>query len=422
MMKKVSPAAALLAFALMISLGPAWREASAQQVASARTNVSNRDAAAGRVARLLKRMTLSTAETAEGSRVRITSDAALEGVETFTEGGRFFVLVPEADGSVLAAGGTAARGFSRVEAGRRGGDALIAFTLAPGVTPRVRASFNRLEILFAAQSGQQPTSGGDTSPTPTPTPSAASPSANDASTNPAASANPSAAAGNAAAGGAKAPGRGVPVPPEKANPVRIPRFDKPPTVDGKLDEEVWQQAAVFKDFYQTDPGDNIAPSQPTEARMGYDSKTLYIAFRAYDDPTKVRATVPKRDQIFDDDFVGVFLDTFNDQRKAYALFWNPHGVQADGIKTGDGNEDYSPDIVMESKGSLTSDGYVVEIAIPFKSLRYEAGKDKQWGVHLLRRNQRFNRELNSWMPLSRDVSGILNQAGHITGLEGISTE
>ena len=421
MKKKVSHAASLLALILLMSFAPSSHEASAQEVASARPK-SGATRPAG--ARLLKRMTLSVGETAEGSRVRITSDAALEGFKTYTEGGRFFVLVPEADGAVLASGGTtAARGFSSVEAGQRGDDALIAFTLMPGVTPQARASFNRLEILFATRSGQQPANGGgsDISPTPTPTPSAAAPSTNDASTNPAASANPAAAAGNAAAP-ARAPGRGVPLPPEKANPVNIPRFEKAPAIDGKLDDEVWQQAAVFKDFYQTDPGDNIAPSQPTEARVGYDSKTLYIAFRAFDDPTKVRATVPKRDQIFDDDFVGVFLDTFNDKRKAYALFWNPHGVQADGIKTGDGNEDYSPDIVMESKGTLTSDGFVVEIAIPFKSLRYEAGKGKQWGVHFLRRIQRFNRELDSWMPLSRDVSGILNQAGHVTGLEGISTE
>ncbi|HYX41017.1 MAG TPA: DUF5916 domain-containing protein, partial [Pyrinomonadaceae bacterium] len=86
------------------------------------------------------------------------------------------------------------------------------------------------------------------------------------------------------------------------------------------------------------------------------------------------------------------------------------------------DEDFSPDIVMESKGTITSDGYVVEIAIPFKSLRYEAGKDKLWGVHFFRHIKRFNNELDSWLPFSRDISGNLNQEGHITGLEGISTE
>ncbi|HEX8286317.1 MAG TPA: DUF5916 domain-containing protein [Pyrinomonadaceae bacterium] len=430
-MKKVLPAAALFALALLISLAPAWQTASAQQVASARTNAPRRAPAGGGAARLLKRMTLSTAETPEGSRVRITSDAALEGVETFTEGGRFFVLVPEADGAVVASGGTSARGFSRVEAGQSGSRrdaALIAFTLAPGFVPRVRASFNRLEIVFAEQSGQQPTSGGssnkDAAPTPTPTPAspAASPTPTDATaSNPAALPGGTRAAAAAATAGTNATRLAALLTPEKVNPVRIPRFEKAPVIDGKMDEEVWQQGALFKDFHQIEPGDNIAPSQPTEVRIGYDSKTLYIAFHCFDDPTKVRATVPKRDNIFEDDFVGAFIDTFNDKRKAYALLWSPLGVQADGIKTTD-NEDYSPDIVMESKGSLTSDGYVVEVAIPFKSLRYEAGKDKQWGIHFLRRIQRNNRELDSWMPISRDISGMLNQTGHITGLEGISTE
>jgi hypothetical protein len=212
------------------------------------------------------------------------------------------------------------------------------------------------------------------------------------------------------------------LPPEKANPVTVPKFAKPPVIDGRLDEAVWQNAAVFKDFYQTDPGDNTAPSKPTEVMVGYDPKFLYIAFRAFDEPDKVRSTVAKRDNIFQDDFVGFFLDTFNDKRKAFEVFFNPLGIQGDGVITEGRGEDFSVDLLMESKGMIDDKGYVVEVAIPFKSLRYEAGKGKLWGVHFLRRIQRFDRELNSWMPLSRAISGTLNQAGHITGLEGISME
>ncbi|MEK6303140.1 MAG: DUF5916 domain-containing protein [Acidobacteriota bacterium] len=216
--------------------------------------------------------------------------------------------------------------------------------------------------------------------------------------------------------------------PAKANPVSITRFEKPPVIDGKLDDEMWKTAAVLADFYQTQPGDNIAPSHATEVLIGYDSKHLYVAFHAYDDPHKVRATVAKRDQIFDDDTVRLILDTFNDKRKGYILAFNPLGVQADGIITegaqngGNGSEDYSLDIVMESKGILTEDGYIVEIAIPFKSLRYEAGKGKQWGFHAFRKITRLDNESDSWMPISRDKSSLLAQEGHITGLEGISTE
>jgi hypothetical protein len=212
------------------------------------------------------------------------------------------------------------------------------------------------------------------------------------------------------------------IPPEKAKPIVIPRFDKPPVIDGKLDDEIWKQAVVFKDFLQVSPGDNIAPSKPTEMMIGYDARTFYMAFHCYDEPDKVRATVAKRDEIFGEDNVRVFLDTFNDQRRAYLVGFNPLGVQADGIQTEGSGTDFSVDIVMESKGMLTSDGWTVEVAIPFKSLRYEAGKGKLWGIHAWRNIDRFNDEIDSWMPLSRDISSQLSQAGHLTGLEGISTE
>src|SRR6185369_3414420 len=133
----------------------------------------------------------------------------------------------------------------------------------------------------------------------------------------------------------------VVLPPEKSKPVGVPRFETAPVIDGKLDDAVWKQAAVFKDFYQTNPGDNIAPSKPTEAMIGYDAKTLYIAFHCFDEPDKVRATVAKRDQILEEDNVQIYLDTYNDQRRAYVLAFNPLGIQADGIVTEGSGMDFS---------------------------------------------------------------------------------
>ncbi|MGI9167602.1 MAG: DUF5916 domain-containing protein [Pyrinomonadaceae bacterium] len=212
------------------------------------------------------------------------------------------------------------------------------------------------------------------------------------------------------------------LPPEKTQPITLPRFDKPPVIDGKLDDEVWKSGAVFKDFYQWRPSDTSPASARTEVFAGYDSRFLYFAFHAYDEPSKVRATVAKRDAITDDDAVGIILDTFNDKRRGYELLFNPLGIQQDGFLTEGGDDDFSVDIVMESKGVLTSDGYTVEVSIPFKSLRYEAGKGKLWGIHLLRQIKHFNGEQDSWMPIPKDQSGLLSQAGHITGLDGISTE
>jgi hypothetical protein len=212
------------------------------------------------------------------------------------------------------------------------------------------------------------------------------------------------------------------IPPEKAAPMRVVRFEAPPVIDGILNDEIWKSAAEFKDFIQIGPGDNIAPSRPTVAYLGYDAKTLYIAFHCFDEKDKVRATVARRDNIFGEDNVRVFLDTFNDQRRAYVLGFNPFGVQQDGILTEGQGIDYNFDIVMESKGVITEDGWTVEVAIPFKSLRYEAGKDKQWGFDVWRNIDRFNDEVDAWMPQSRDIAGQLTQEGHITGMEGISTE
>ena len=216
--------------------------------------------------------------------------------------------------------------------------------------------------------------------------------------------------------------RKVEVPPEKLKPIVIPRLDKPPVIDGHLNEVEWRQAVVLKDFYQTNPGDNTEPTKPTIVYIGYDSKFFYLAVHAYDDPDKVHATVAQRDRVFGEDNFRIFLDTFNDQRKAYLLGWNPLGVQADAIHTEGEGADFSVDIVMESKGILTSDGWTLEVAIPFKSLRYVAGKDKLWGFHLWRNIDRNNDEIDSWVPLSRDISGTLTQEAHLTGLEGISAE
>lgn len=207
----------------------------------------------------------------------------------------------------------------------------------------------------------------------------------------------------------------------KKTPVEVTRFTAAPVIDGVLSDEVWKSAPVFGNFLQTHPGDNIAPTHPTEFMMAYDAKNLYLGFRVKQTRETVRATLSRRDNIFDDDYVLLYIDTFNDQRQAYVVSFNPLGIQADGTFTEGRGEDYSVDLVMESKGVLTEDGFTIEAAIPFKSLRYEAGKNKQWGLQIFRRIKYMNGELNSWMPRNRSINGSLNQAGHVTGMDGIET-
>lgn len=219
-----------------------------------------------------------------------------------------------------------------------------------------------------------------------------------------------------------ATGGKVAIPPEKAKPIVVGKLATPLTIDGHVNEDAWKQAAVFKDFYQTGPGYNTAPSRPTEVYMLYDEHNLYIAFKCWDERDKVRATVAKRDSVFGEDNVRVWLDTYNDRRRAYVLGFNPLGIQQDGIYTEGNGADFSVDIVMESKGVIEDWGWSVEVKIPFKSLRYAAGKGKLWGFNVARNIDRFNDEFDQWLPDDRDVSGFLVKHGKIAGLDDIKYE
>ncbi|HKP67752.1 MAG TPA: DUF5916 domain-containing protein, partial [Pyrinomonadaceae bacterium] len=151
-------------------------------------------------------------------------------------------------------------------------------------------------------------------------------------------------------------------------------------------------------------------------------KHLYIAFKCWDEKDKIRATIAKRDNVLSEDNVRVWLDTYNDQRRAYVLAFNPLGIQQDGIYTEGQGADFSVDVVMESKGVIEDWGWSVEVKIPFKSLRYSAGKGKLWGFNAARNIDRFNDEFDQWLPDDRNVSGFLIKHGKIGGLDEIKYE
>lgn len=225
-------------------------------------------------------------------------------------------------------------------------------------------------------------------------------------------------------GSSRAPlaGGKVTIPPEKARPVTIPLIEQGPAIDGRVDEESWRGAAVFKDFYQTGPGYNTEPSKPTEVYMMYDENHLYVAFKCWDERDKISATVAKRDGLGGEDNARIWLDTYDDRRRAYVLWFNPFGIQQDGIYTEGRGADFSVDIVMESKGLIENWGWAVEVKIPFKSLRYAAGKGRSWGFNAARSIQRFNGEFDQWLPDDREISGFLIKHGKITGLDQIKYE
>src|SRR3989449_4302508 len=179
------------------------------------------------------------------------------------------------------------------------------------------------------------------------------------------------------------------------------------------------RAVAVTGFRQRDPGDGAAVSAPTTAYLSYDDDNLYVVFVCKDDPTKVRATLANREDVAGDDGVAVYLDTFHDRKRAYIFWANPLGVQLDGIITEGQSDDYSFDTVWQSNGHLTPDGYVVRLAIPFRSLRFGSGTVQSWGIALGRFIRRYNEE-SYWPYLTKRVSGFVPQFATLEGLQDIA--
>jgi hypothetical protein len=148
------------------------------------------------------------------------------------------------------------------------------------------------------------------------------------------------------------------------------RTNTPPKIDGYLDDPVWQDAPTITGLktWMSDFGHDMA--EKTIVYMAYDRENLYFAFRCYDrTPDKIKAAISSRDAIRPDDWVCINLDSFNDQQALYAFYINPLGIQSDSTYAG-GKEDQSTDLVWYSAGRIDEEGYIVEVHIPLKSIRF----------------------------------------------------
>jgi len=219
--------------------------------------------------------------------------------------------------------------------------------------------------------------------------------------------------------------------------VSIPRIEARAEIDGRLDEPPWSTAARLGGFWQHQPVDGRPAEEQTEVLVWYSPEAIHFGIIASDSqPQAIRATVADRDNLDRDDTVTVYLDTFCDRRRAFFFTVNPLGAQQDGVQTeGAGNAghamggfnqgDRNPDYQFDSKGTLTPTGYVVEIRIPFKSLRYPGSREQTWGLNVQRKIQRTGYQ-DTWTDVRRASSSFLGQGGAISGLHdmkrGVVTE
>jgi hypothetical protein len=198
----------------------------------------------------------------------------------------------------------------------------------------------------------------------------------------------------------------------------IPHVKLAVQVDGVLDDAIWQQALQVPLTVETYPRENLPVEVETIVYLVENGDELLIAFDARDpDPGSIRAYLRDRDSAYNDDFVGVVLDTFNDERRAFEFFVNPLGVQMDLIQDDvNRNESDSWNAIWDSGGEINRQGFTTEMAIPFSQLRFPRAEGPQtWGMDLLRFRPRAQRARMSNNPQDRNRNCYLCQFAKFDG-------
>jgi hypothetical protein len=190
-------------------------------------------------------------------------------------------------------------------------------------------------------------------------------------------------------------------------------------IDGMLDESAWAEAPEIGELVQRQPRAGAVPTERTSVKMLHDGRTLYIAAVAYDSqPGRVIGTQMARDAtLTSDDRIEILLDTFRDQRNAYYFSLNPAGAMVDGLVFADEELNTDWDSIWDARTARTDEGWVAEIAIPFKSLSFPQGAT-HWGFNFARTVQRKLEE-SRWSGARLETQFLqVSEGGLITNLDG----
>ena len=212
-----------------------------------------------------------------------------------------------------------------------------------------------------------------------------------------------------------------PLPDSAKSVLNVVRINQPIELTGKLDSPLWSKAEPVELKYEVQPGENTPAIQKTYVRALYDENYLYFGFQCIDtNPEQIRSNITDRDKIYQDDWVFVGIDTFGDFQRSYELVVNTYGIQGDLLATING-EDGSVDWIWYAASAMNDKGWTSVMKIPFSSLNFPNKEEQVWRLNILRCIPRASRTQTSWMPFSRNVQGIMTQAGYLKGLKDIKS-
>ncbi|MGZ5476763.1 MAG: DUF5916 domain-containing protein, partial [Thermoanaerobaculia bacterium] len=208
---------------------------------------------------------------------------------------------------------------------------------------------------------------------------------------------------------------------EPAPTFHIPKAGGEVRIDGDLSDPAWKDALRIDKWYETNPGDNLEPRVRSVGYLTYDNKFLYAGFEFFDDPSKIRSPYNDRDHIGGntDDYGGIILDTRNDRRTSVLLLANARNIQYDAVTDDSTGEDSAPDFFWDSATKITDKGWVLEMRVPFSSLRYDNPNPSEWGIMLYRNQPRDRRYQMFSNKLPRGSNCFICNRSPVVGLEGL---
>ncbi|TGE17355.1 DUF5916 domain-containing protein [Hymenobacter elongatus] len=190
-------------------------------------------------------------------------------------------------------------------------------------------------------------------------------------------------------------------------------------LDGVLDEEAWQQAAVATDFVQQRPNPGVPERHKTEVRVLYDDANLYIGAVMHDSsPDSILREITQRDQFGNTDLFSVFLDTYHDQLNGYNFTVTTSGVQLDARYSPAGGEDFNWNAVWDARTTRRGTDWVAELRIPYSAIRFSKASEQLWGLNFARQRKRDNAQF-FWNEVRPTVDGFVNQWGELRGLRDV---
>ena len=195
------------------------------------------------------------------------------------------------------------------------------------------------------------------------------------------------------------------------------RTATPPTIDGRIDDEVWARATVVEDLHQVTPVEFAAPTERTIVYLLYDNDYLYVAARMLDkEPDEIVARIQRQNQpIGGDDRFFVHLDPFGNRRSGYLFGVNPNGVRFDGVFQNITDRQFDWDGIYRAEAVIDEQGWTAELAIPFKTLSFDPNSST-WNVNFVRYIIRRNEQM-AWNSRNRNTDPTT--MGEISGLTGI---